>query len=279
MIELPEALTIARQMNETIRGKRIGTVLRGNSPHKFAFYTGTPEEYAARMAGQVIGDVGYDGPFIIVPVGDADVLLLGEGGERIIYHPTAATLPKKHQFFAQFEDGTYLTVNVQGWGFIQLWERSKLSQCPFSGKKGRSPLADGFTLEYFLELVAQLPTEDRRSVKYFLISEPGIRGIGNGCLQDILFQAGIHPRRKMVSLERGEREALYHAIRETISGAAAKGGRDSERDLYNRPGQYARILHSKMVGQPCPRCQTPIEKDTFLGGAVYYCPNCQGHTL
>ena len=48
MIELPEALTIARQMGEEFQGKRIGAGTGGNSPHKFAFYTRTPEEYEAR---------------------------------------------------------------------------------------------------------------------------------------------------------------------------------------------------------------------------------------
>ena len=29
------------------------------------------------------------------------------------------------------------------------------------------------------------------------------------------------------------------------------------------------------VGQPCTACGTTIEKASYLGGAVYYCPNCQ----
>jgi formamidopyrimidine-DNA glycosylase len=275
MIELPEALTIARQMNETLQGKKIASVVRGNSPHKFAFYTGTPEEYQMLMEEKIIGEVGYEGSFIVVNIGSEHVLLLGEGGEKILYHQSETTLPKKYQFLAQFADGTYLTVSVQGWGAIQLWERARLSEHPYYGKKGRSPLSDEFTLDYFLELFAQLPQKGSPSVKYFLISEPGIRGIGNGCLQDILFTAGIHPRRKGIDLSQDEREALYYAVREIIRQTVDKGGRDSEYDLFNQPGQYLRILHSKVVGMPCPNCQTPIEKNAFLGGAVYYCPHCQ----
>lgn len=275
MIELPEACTIAGQMNATIRGKRIGSVTRGNSPHKFAFYTGTPEEYATIMTGKSVGEADVDGSFIVLGIGDQHVLLLGEGGEKIIYHSNAKTLPKKHQFLVEFDDATYLTVSVQGWGAIQLWERAGLSEHPFMGKKGLSPLHEKFSMDYFLGLFAQLPEKDGRSVKYFLISEPGVRGIGNGCLQDILFQARIHPRRKAVDLREDEREMLYVAVTETIQQAVQKGGRDSECDLFNQPGQYTRILHSKSVGTPCPNCQTPIEKNTFLGGAVYYCPQCQ----
>ena len=52
MIEFPEALVIADQMNEAIRGKQIASAMRGNAPHKFAFYNHTPEEYAAILPGR-----------------------------------------------------------------------------------------------------------------------------------------------------------------------------------------------------------------------------------
>ena len=45
MIELPEALVIARQMNEVLAGKRIAYGNRGNSTHKFAFSSGSSAEY------------------------------------------------------------------------------------------------------------------------------------------------------------------------------------------------------------------------------------------
>lgn len=38
MIELPEAVSVSQQINETIRGKRIASVIAAQSPHKFAWY-------------------------------------------------------------------------------------------------------------------------------------------------------------------------------------------------------------------------------------------------
>jgi len=40
MIELPEAIVIARQITETLGGKRIASAVANASPHKFAWYTG-----------------------------------------------------------------------------------------------------------------------------------------------------------------------------------------------------------------------------------------------
>jgi formamidopyrimidine-DNA glycosylase len=275
MIELPEAATIARQMNDELRGKKIESSIRGNSPHKFAFYTHSPEEYATILSGKTIGPSKEHGSLILASVEPDHFIALGGGGERILHHKTKDTLPKKHQLLIRFQDDTYLTVTVQGWGSVQLFHESEIASHPYVGKKGVSPLSDGFTFEYFEGLFKELAEEDKRSIKYFAISEPGIFGVGNGYLQDILFRAKIHPRKRSIDITNSERRALYKAIRMTLKQAVELGGRDTERDLYNHRGGYQRILHSKMVGQPCPECGTPIVKIQYLGGAAYFCPSCQ----
>jgi formamidopyrimidine-DNA glycosylase len=115
-----------------------------------------------------------------------------------------------------------------------------------------------------------------RSIKYFLISEPGIWGIGNGCLQDILFRARIHPRCPAVGLTSSQRRALFTAITQTIRGAVRLRGRTDEYDLFGERGAYERTLSAATAGKPCPRCtEESIRKESFLGGATYYCPRCQ----
>src|SRR5512138_3429143 len=119
MIELPEAVTIARQIDETLKGKRIVGAIRGFSPHKFAFYSspvtpngssGEPEDYERILAGkEVAGARPYAGMILVAAEPDYTVVL-GCGGEKILYHQTEATLPKKHQLLLHFVDGSYLTV-------------------------------------------------------------------------------------------------------------------------------------------------------------------------
>lgn len=275
MMELPEAIVLARQITETFRGREIAECIRGNSPHKFAFYNREPEEYAAIAKGKTVGEAGDSGRALLVPMQPGYVLMLGEGGYRILYHESEQTVPKKHQFLLGFTDGTYLSVSIQGWGAAMLLEEPEVATHPWLAGKGPSPLSDEFSLEYFLGLFGDVTPTDSRFVKFFMISKPGISGVGNGVLQDILFNAGIHPRRRARDLADDEKKALYDAIRGTIREMTDLGGRDSEFDLFNRPGRYQRILHSKVVGQPCPKCGTPIEKIAFLGGASYFCLRCQ----
>lgn len=275
MIELPEAVTIARQMNLELRGKRILTGNCGNSPHKFAFYSHPPEEYEAILRGKRVGETTSHGSAILIPLGRSYRLVLGGGGERILYHTSEETWPKKRQLLLQFDDGTSLTVTVSGWGNAMLLKPDELAQHPHVGKTRVSPLAEEFTLEYLQGLFGKLVEDDPRSIKYFVISQPGIWGVGNGYLQDILFRAKINPRRRALDVHAQQRPTFHAAILETLRQAVELGGRDTERDLYNRPGGYKRILDHRMVGEACPKCETPIEKIRFLGGASYFCPKCQ----
>ncbi len=275
MIELPEAATIARQMTNELKGKKIESALRGNAPHKFAFYSRSPEEYAAILAGKTMGAAKEHGSLILASIQPGYTLVLGGGGERILLHESEQTLPKKHQLLLRFQDGACLTVTVSGWGSAQLFDRSELTRHLRNDQAKIPSSSDDFTYDYFQGLFEQLEKEDARSVKYFIISKPGVLGVGNGYLQDILFRAKIHPRHRAIDLTKQERRALYKAIRDTIRQAMKLGGRTTEFDLHNQPGSYARILDSTATGLPCPECGTPIVKISYLGGAAYFCPQCQ----
>jgi formamidopyrimidine-DNA glycosylase len=274
MIELPEALVISRQIDETLSGKEIAVGNQGNAPHKFAFYSRPAPEYETIFPGKTIRGGRYLGSTILIDLDQEDVLALGDGGCRAQFHSSEKSLPKKRQLYIEFTDHTYLTVTIQMYGGILLLHRSELDHHPLI-KTGVSPLSDQFTPEYFNRLFTEIPAGDSRSVKYFIISKPGILGIANGYTQDILFRAGLHPKRRITTLTSQERELLYTAIRQTVREAVNLCGRDSERDLFGQPGGYRRILDSRSEGQPCPNCGTPIVKIAFLGGASYFCPLCQ----
>ena len=64
MIEIPESLVIARQLNETVRGKRILEVEAAHTPHSFAWYSGEPKLYSKVMEGREIGSATEIGSLI-----------------------------------------------------------------------------------------------------------------------------------------------------------------------------------------------------------------------
>ncbi len=275
MIELPEAVVISKQIYETLKGKRIKQGNRGNSPHKFSFASGDDAYYRENLAGRTIERSWAHGGAIMIHLDSGKNQIVGGGGERIAYHESEATLPPKRQLELEFEDGTWFTVSIQGWGLTCLVDDEGIKDFPWLISDRPLVVEDGFTEEYFLSLFRSLPDGDKRAIKYFMISQPGVFGIGNGCLQEILFEAGIHAKRLAGEMSIDEQKTLYTATKQIIGDMIEAGGRDCELDLFGRAGGYVRLLHAKKVGWPCPKCGTPIEKTVFLGGACYFCPQCQ----
>ena len=75
--------------------------------------------------------------------------------------------------------------------------------------------------------------------------------------------------------QKDARRKLYETTREELQKMVEMGGRDSEKDLLDKWGGYKRKMHSKVVDGPCPSCKTPIIKEQYGGGSIYYCPTCQ----
>jgi len=58
MIELPEAVSLAKQLNETVSGKQIKSVMACYTPHKLAWYYGDKAKFTELLVGKTIGKAG-----------------------------------------------------------------------------------------------------------------------------------------------------------------------------------------------------------------------------
>jgi formamidopyrimidine-DNA glycosylase len=271
MIELPEAVVIARQVGETVRGKEITGVVANASPHKFAWYTGDPARYDDLLAGKIIGGASAFGNHVEIEVGDKILAI----STPIKYHAQGENPPKKHQLLLEFSDKTALSCTVQMWGAMLCLDMDGQGGMPDyqTARERPSPLSEAFDRAYFDTLLdADTLT---LSAKAFLATEQRIPGLGNGVLQDILWTAHVHPKRKMGELSEQEIQDVFEAVRQVLSAMTAQGGRDTERDLFGRPGGYKTVLSKNTVGGPCPACGAIIKKEAYLGGTIYYCPGCQ----
>ena len=131
--------------------------------------------------------------------------------------------------------------------------------------------SDAFSFDYFKSL---LPGGKKKlSAKAFLATEQRIPGLGNGVLQDILFAAGVSPRRDVANADEETLRRLYDSVRTVLYDMTWGGGRDTEPDLYGNPGGYQTVMSRNNA--VCPTCGGEIRREAFLGGNVYYCPACQ----
>lgn len=272
MLELPESKVISGQLKETLTGRVITKVYADSSPHKFAFYSEDPKLYENFLNGKKIGESRSVGGQVEIDVEDFKILF--SDGANIRFFEKNKKIPTKHQLYIIFEDETSLVCSIQMYGGIWITEDGKNNnEYYLIAKEKPSPLSKEFTEEYFKDLLSQV--KDTISIKAFLATEQRIPGLGNGVLQDILFNAGINPKTKLNKISSDEMHNVYESIINTLKQMISQGGRDTEKNLFGNPGGYKTILSKNTVKFPCPRCGGEIKKESYLGGSVYYCPNCQ----
>ncbi len=273
MIEIVEANILADQMNQLICGKRILSVTTLASPHKFTFFHGDPESYDGLLKGKTVGKASQVGGQLKLEIEDL-IFVFGDGVD-LRYLAADAQRPVKHQLMMDFEDGSSLSGSVQMYGFLMLTIEKEFDNPYYLvAKEKPSPLTEQFDYPYFLGILSAKGAE-KLSAKAVLATEQRIPGLGNGVLQDILYHAGLHPKRKVGTFTDVDKEKLFLSIKETLADMIRCGGRDTEKDLYGNQGGYVTRLSKKTVGKPCPECGHMIQKEAYLGGSIYYCDGCQ----
>lgn len=275
MFELPEYVTLARQMNETLHGKTIQRGQLGNSPHKFVWYNRTHEEFEELTEGKSVGQAWAKGRWLFVPLDPGYTLLFGECGGKMFFHPPGAKLPKKYHLYLTFDDDSFLTLTTQMWGAMELYERGEEQNRQYVKGMKPTPIEPKFTFDYLNMLIDDLLAGKKRSVKALLTQDQIIPGLGNAIAQDIMFRARLSPKHPIADLSAEQRRALYDAITSTVADITALGGRYDEYDLYGNRGGYVRLMDKNAVGRPCPGCGGEVKKIQYLGGACYFCPDCQ----
>jgi formamidopyrimidine-DNA glycosylase len=273
MLELPEALTIANQINNTIVGKRITNVTAAYTPHKFAWFYGDPKTYHALLTGKTIDKAAGYGGMVEIKADNA-IILVGDGvGLR--YHFENEQHPIKHQLLIEFEDFSSISASVQMYGGIWCFEDNKFENAYLKAAKEKpSPLSDKFNKSYYDSIISS-PEVQKLSAKALLATEQRIPGLGNGILQDILFNAKVHPKKKVNTFTEIEKENIFNSIKATLAEMTLNGGRDTERDLFGCIGGYKIKVGKNTVDRPCPLCNSMIKKENYMGGSIYFCSGCQ----
>lgn len=274
MIELPEARVIARDLEKKIKGKKIVDVGGNYTDHKFTFYYGKPDTWKKKLIGKKITNIIPRNFYVEIEI--EEYKLVFRDGTNIRYFDDWKS-PERSKLLIEFDDGSFINVTVQMYGCIALFKTGEQLNDSYSKYyqyelDGIGVLDKRYTQDYFMKMAKD---NEKLSAKALLATEQRILGIGNGVVQDILFNARIHPKRKIKDLTDKQIEDLYNSSVETINKMIDEGGRDTEKNIYGEAGRYKTILCSKTYKNNCPKCSGIIKKENYLGGSIYYCPSCQ----
>lgn len=122
---------------------------------------------------------------------------------------------------------------------------------------------------------ARLRAAGERAVGEVVLDQRVVAGLGNVLRAEVLYLAGVHPRRPAAGLTEGESERLIaHAIGQLRHNARPEAGM---RRTTGRMALDERLWVYQRTGLPCRRCGTPVasEQPTPDGRRVYWCPTCQ----
>ena len=270
MLEFPETATIAGQIKNFAAGKSVRRVFPPSKVHKFCWYAGPPADYDEKVRGSTLRTAEGFGIYVEMIFDNGKRLCFNDGVNARLM--SCAEIPTNYQLLLEFDDETALVFTVAMYGGIILHDGDYDNEYYLRSRGAVSPLSDKFG-PYYRKLLAE--SKPSISAKAFLATEQRFPGIGNGVLQDILFDAGIHPKRKIGHLSVSDQDRLLSSIVSVLNDMTCHGGRDTEKDLFGQQGGYRTKLSKKTIASGCPRCGGQIAKETYLGGTVYYCPSCQ----
>jgi formamidopyrimidine-DNA glycosylase len=195
---------------------------------------------------------------------------LGMSGRLTLGRPGRPDMPHDHVVL-HLDDGRLLTYNdPRRFGRLAVVAGDAVGAETVAGLDA---LSDELTADF---LHARARRHRRTTVKALLMDQREIAGLGNIYVNEILFRAGVRPRRRAGRLTRAECARLATATRAVLVGAIAHGGSSISdyRDGFERFGsyQFEPQVYDR-AGEPCHRCGTSIRACVITGRSSYYCPN------
>jgi formamidopyrimidine-DNA glycosylase len=275
MPELPEVETVARGLEQALKGDKFTRITLRRPDLRFPF----PENFAEILSGKTITEIARRAKYALIYLCDDTVLIahLGMSGSfRIDKEGTPE--PQKHDHVI-FETAGGVTVRYHDprrFGFMLLTTRDELPHHPQFKDMGPEPLGN----EFSGPVLAQRLSGKNGPIKIALLDQKVVAGVGNIYACEALFRSGISPRRKANTVKGVRAERLVAAIRDVLKEAIISGG-STLRNYSNTDGELGYFQHRFQVydheGDPCanPKCSHQIERIIQSGRSTFFCASCQ----
>jgi formamidopyrimidine-DNA glycosylase len=272
MPELPEVETIRSRLEPALTGRTLERVLI-NDPRLTR--PEPPEAVAAALEGERIRAVGRRGKYLILEFESGRHLLIHLRMTGNVQHPAPGAGDPYRRAVVRLDDGSNVAYrDVRRFGTWELLEPGELDDFFAERRLGGEPLDRRFTTKALAAALAHR----RAPVKAALLDQRAAAGVGNIYADEALWRARIHPLRPAGALSPEEVAELRKAVRDALRMGIARQGA-TLRDYRGPDGRRGRMQDRFRVygraGEPCFRCDTPIEKIRAGGRGTWYCPTCQ----
>jgi formamidopyrimidine-DNA glycosylase len=276
MPELPEVEYVRRMLAPAMEGKRIARVLARRPTLRYPL----GDDFAARLEGQRVREVGRRAKYLTVTLGSGDTLVMHlgmSGWFRVIAGRARAGRYVRllethdHVVFEMSSGAVVVFSDPRRFGFMKVMTPEVLARDAALGGLGPEPLDDAFTAR---TLVARVKGKRTASLKAALLDQRVVAGLGNIYVCEALHRARLSPRRRASVLAtpsgapRPSAVDLVDAIKAALRDAIARSHRAAGTD---------RFLVYDREGERCRRraCTGVIRRIVQSGRSTFYCPVCQ----
>jgi len=280
--ELPEVEVVRRGLAQWVAGRTVAAV-EVRHPRAVRRHLEGAEHFAQALTGRTFTDAHRRGKYLWLPLADADgaasggalVAHLGMSGQLLVEKPSAPEETHLRARFTFTDGGRELRfVDQRTFGGLAV-EESDGQIPPRLAHIAIDPLDPAFDVDRFSAALRRRHTEVKRA----LLDQTLIGGVGNIYADEALWRARLHGARTTDKLTRAQVADLLDGVRDVLGEALAQGGTSFDSlyvDVNGQSGYFSRFL--AVYGQadrPCPRCGTPIRRESFMNRSSFSCPQCQ----
>jgi formamidopyrimidine-DNA glycosylase len=250
-VEIFREYFMATALHQRIRGVEIRSpeLLEGISEKRLK----------QKISGQAFSSATRHGKYLFAEVGMGCLVLHFGMTGFLKYFKNTASAPEYSRLLVEFANGYRLTYNC----------RRKLGRIGWTADreqfvKGKGLGPDPLNAEFNETAFQQLLEKRRGSIKGLLMNQQVLAGIGNIYSDEILFQAGIHPKRKVPELQDTEKKKIYDCLKEVLQIAI-------KRRVGKKGWPEKWLLPHRKPGKKCPHCGGEIRRLKVAGRSAYFC--------
>lgn len=270
MPERPDLEYVVPILASELRGAEIVSV-RADKPVVLRVLL--PAKVDDLLAGRVVAGVTRRAHFVRFALeGEPplEILVSPMLAGRFTLGKTGAKAPRDTAMTFGLRDGRSLLYrdDVQ-MGKVYVLTAGALDAVPGAARIGVDVLDQSvFTLPAFVALARAR----RDQAKVFLMDKSALDAMGNAYADEVLFEAGIHPKAMVRSLS-DEQLARLHAAIVRVLGEARATIAERKPALDEKLRDFLKVRGRP--GEPCVRCGAKLRRAGVHGHDAIFCPVCQ----
>ncbi len=262
MPELPDLLYILSRLREKLLGREV-TAERVREPVVLRF---TVQGNLSLLLGRTLADVFRKSHFLVFRFEGLDLAVNPMLAGRFRLAEPGGSDERSLGFALGFGDVELRYLDAKKMGKAYLIATDDWKAIPGLQTGGVDILSPEFTRERFVSLLKHR----RHQVRVFLLDKKALDSLGNAYADEVLFEAGIHPKTFCRSISHDDGVRLHDAIVRVMTEAVAEiEGRAEPIDVKVR--DFLKVRRK----ETCPRCGGKIRTAGVRGMDAWFCPRCQ----